>query len=89
MQKKLRQGFGRAIRTEQDSCVVAILDERAGIGGKYHDAALAALPTCPTTEKIEDVQPFIREQKLFATMSSDELKKWQPRSKNSFLWLPF
>ena len=52
MQKKLRQGFGRAIRTEQDSCVVAILDERAGIGGKYHDAALAALPTCPTTEKI-------------------------------------
>ena len=63
MQKKLRQGFGRAIRTEQDSCVVAILDERAGIGGKYHDAALAALPTCPNTEKIEDVQQFIREQK--------------------------
>ena len=28
-------------------------------------------------------------EKLFATMSSDELKKWQPRSKNSFLWLPF
>ena len=63
MQKKLRQGFGRAIRTEQDSCVVAILDKRAGIGGKYHDAALAALPTCPITEKIEDVQQFIREQK--------------------------
>ena len=63
MQKKLRQGFGRAIRTEQDSCVIAILDERAGIGGKYHDAALAALPTCPITEKIEDVQQFIREQK--------------------------
>ena len=63
MQKKLRQGFGRAIRTEQDSCVVAILDERAGFGGKYHDAALAALPSCPTTEKIEDVQQFIREQK--------------------------
>ena len=63
MQKKLRQGFGRAIRTEQDSCVVAILDERAGIGGKYHDPALAALPTCPITEKIEDVQQFIRGQK--------------------------
>ena len=63
MQKKLRQGFGRAIRTEQDSCVVAILDERAGIGGRYHDAVLAALPSCPTTEKIEDVQQFIREQK--------------------------
>ena len=63
MQKKPRQGFGRAIRTEQASCVVASLDERAGIGGKYHDAALAALPTCPITEKIEDVQQFIREQK--------------------------
>lgn len=63
MQKKLRQGFGRAIRTEQDSCVVAILDERAGIGGRYHDAVLATLPTCPITEKIEDVQQFIREQK--------------------------
>ena len=63
MQKKLRQGFGRAIRTEQDSCVVAVLDERAGIGGKDYEAVLAALPTCPTTEKIEDVQQFIREQK--------------------------
>ena len=29
MQKKLRQGFGRAIRTEQDTCVVSILDHRA------------------------------------------------------------
>ena len=63
MQKKLRQGFGRAIRTEQDSCVVAILDERAGIGGKYHNATLASLPVCQITEKIEDVQQFIREQK--------------------------
>ena len=63
MQKKLRQGFGRAIRTEQDSCVVALLDERAAVGAKYHNAALAALPNCPTTSKIEDVQQFIREQK--------------------------
>lgn len=54
MQKKLRQGFGRAIRTEQDSCVVAILDERAAPGAKYHNAALAALPDCQTTSKIED-----------------------------------
>jgi len=28
MQIKLRQGFGRAIRTESDTCVIAILDER-------------------------------------------------------------
>ena len=32
---------------------------------------------------------LIPAHKFFATMSSDELKKWQPRSKNSFLWLPF
>ena len=63
MQKKLRQGFGRAIRTEQDSCVVAILDERAAPGAKYHNAALAALPNCQSTSKIEDVQQFTREQK--------------------------
>ena len=63
MQKKMRQGFGRAIRTEQDSCVVAILDERAAPGAKYHNAALAALPNCQSTSKIEDVQQFIREQK--------------------------
>ena len=29
MQVKLRQGFGRAIRTETDTCVVSILDHRA------------------------------------------------------------
>ena len=29
MQIKLKQGFGRAIRTETDTCVIAILDERA------------------------------------------------------------
>ena len=34
MQKKLRQGFGRAIRTEQDTCVVSILDHRAAKKGK-------------------------------------------------------
>ena len=35
MQIKLRQGFGRAIRTETDTCVIAILDERAARGGRY------------------------------------------------------
>ena len=37
MQKKLRQGFGRALRTETDTCVVSILDERAGEDGRYHE----------------------------------------------------
>ena len=35
MQIKLRQGFGRAIRTESDTCVIAILDERACRGRRY------------------------------------------------------
>ena len=58
-----RCGFMLPQTIQNEAYVVAILDERAGIGGKYHDAALAALPTCPTTETIEDVQQFIREQK--------------------------
>ena len=46
MQIKLRQGFGRAIRTETDTCVVSILDSRAGRGGKYHKEVIDALPVC-------------------------------------------
>ena len=44
MQIKLRQGFGRAIRTESYTCVIAILDERAGRGRRYNKAMLDALP---------------------------------------------
>ncbi len=44
MQKKLRQGFGRALRTETDTCVVSILDERAGEDGRYHEEVMCALP---------------------------------------------
>ena len=63
MQKKLRQGFGRAIRTETDTCVISILDCRAVPEGRYHHAALDALPPMPTTRRIEDVATFIREKK--------------------------
>ena len=65
MQVKLRQGFGRAIRTETDTCVVSILDDRAAPapGGRYHRAALEALPAMIMTQKIEDVERFIRERK--------------------------
>ena len=37
MQIKLRQGFGRAIRTETDTCAVAILDERSIPGARYYN----------------------------------------------------
>ena len=64
MQQKLRQGFGRAIRTETDSCAVAILDPRAAPGGRYHQAVLDALPIgIPITTEINEIQPFLRARK--------------------------
>ena len=56
MQKKLRQGFGRALRTETDTCVVSILDERAGEGGRYHEEVMCALPSCKMAKDIKDIQ---------------------------------
>ena len=63
MQIKLKQGFGRAIRTETDTCVVAILDERAAEGKRYSKDVLAALPEMPITDSLEDVARFIRSVK--------------------------
>lgn len=63
MQKKLRQGFGRAIRTETDTCVVSILDFRAVKGGKYHEDVMCALPPCQMAEELREVQDFIRSWK--------------------------
>ena len=63
MQIKLRQGFGRAIRTETDTCAVAILDERAGIGGRYHRDVLSALPRISQASHIGAVGSFFREKK--------------------------
>ena len=64
MQKKLRQGFGRAIRTEQDTCVVSILDHRATKKGRYRSDVLEALPKCQMAERIEEVEDFIRSRKV-------------------------
>ena len=63
MQIKLKQGFGRAIRTETDTCVVAILDERAAKGKRYSKDVLAALPEMPVTGSLEDVAKFIQSVK--------------------------
>lgn len=60
MQIKLKQGFGRAIRTETDTCVVAILDERAAKGRRYFPDMMAALPEMPVTSSLTDVEQFIR-----------------------------
>lgn len=63
MQRKLRQGFGRAIRTETDTCVISILDQRAAPEGRYHQAVLEALPKMPLTRELVGVGRFIREKK--------------------------
>jgi len=63
MQQKLKQGFGRAIRTEQDTCVISILDPRALPGARYHGKTMDALPECPLTHRLDDVVHFIRQVK--------------------------
>ena len=60
---KLKQGFGRLIRAETDTGVVAILDSRAGSGGAYRDCVLNALPDCYVTSDIFDVTDFIKAAK--------------------------
>ena len=63
MQIKLRQGFGRAIRTETDTCVVAILDERAVPGGRYYHDVVTILPKMRKTRSVLDIERFIRNVK--------------------------
>ncbi|HIX13730.1 MAG TPA: ATP-dependent DNA helicase [Candidatus Anaerofilum faecale] len=63
MQVKLRQGFGRAIRTETDTCVVSILDPRAAPEGKYHREVMDSLPAVPLTREIKDIEEFIGTKK--------------------------
>ena len=63
MQIKLRQGFGRAIRTETDTCVIAVLDDRAAAGQRYHAAMLQALPEMTATNDLEDVERFMWKHK--------------------------
>lgn len=63
MQRKLRQGFGRAIRLETDTCVIAILDARASKKGRYRETVMQALPPIRCTEEIEEVRRFFLEKK--------------------------
>ncbi len=58
---KLRQGHGRAIRSENDTAVVSILDIRAN--GFYKDQVINALPKCSVTNKTEDIKKFIQAKK--------------------------
>ena len=44
---------------EKDTCVVTILDERAGEDGRYHEEVMCALPKCKMAEYIDRKQ-FLR-----------------------------
>lgn len=63
MQIKLRQGFGRAIRTETDTCAVAMLDPRAARGRRYFQSMVEALPEMPVTGSLRAVEQFYRDRK--------------------------
>lgn len=60
---KLKQGFGRLIRLESDTGVVALLDSRVRKNSAYRETVLAALPECRVTASTEEVQKFIKEKK--------------------------
>jgi len=59
---KLKQGHGRAIRSENDTAVISILDIRAN--GHYKNQIINALPKCVVTNKTEDIKEFIQDKKL-------------------------
>lgn len=61
---KLKQGFGRLIRTETDTGVVALLDSRLREDGPYRDRVLRALPSCRITADIAQVEKFLKTKKL-------------------------
>ena len=58
---KLKQGHGRAIRTESDTAVISILDCR--VNTHYMTPVKNALPGCRYTSDIDDVARFFREKK--------------------------
>lgn len=58
---KLKQGHGRAIRTDTDTAAISILDCR--VNTHYRQSIQNALPECRYTSEIEDVAQFFREKK--------------------------
>jgi len=60
---KLKQGYGRLIRSETDTGVCAILDCRANERGAYRSRVLSALPDCRVTSNIQAVRDFYIDKK--------------------------
>ena len=65
---KLKQGMGRAIRSEVDTAVISILDYRIGKHGKYRKRVLEALSKYPITHSVDVVRKKIeywKDEKYF------------------------
>jgi ATP-dependent DNA helicase DinG len=58
-QIRLKQGFGRLIRTKTDNGIVAILDSRI-LKKTYGREFLRYLPSCRGTAKLDEVEDFFR-----------------------------
>ena len=56
-QMRLKQGFGRLIRTKNDRGVVAILDSRLAKKA-YGREFLRFLPQCPVAHSLDDIHAF-------------------------------
>ena len=68
---KLKQGFGRLIRSEFDTGVCVILDSRASRLGPYRQRVLSALPECNITSSYKVVRDFFVNKK-----SAAYFRKW-------------
>jgi len=69
---KLKQGYGRLIRSEYDTGVCAILDSRANNRGAYRQRVLSALPKCNVTSNYKAVRDFYLDKKPTAYFLSND-----------------
>lgn len=60
---KLKQGFGRLIRTKEDKGLIAILDPRL-LSKSYGRIILNSLPKTPIINVLDDVESFFEEIKM-------------------------
>jgi ATP-dependent DNA helicase DinG len=58
---RLRQGFGRLIRSRNDRGIVAILDPRVR-GSSYGRNFIKGLPTCREITSLDEIEPFLQSE---------------------------
>ena len=63
MISKLKQGTGRAIRSENDTAVISILDPRLyDYNIRYDNLIFDALPYSNITDDIDEVRKFVNQK---------------------------